>query len=345
MKSRIKFFLIFLILSSCLLLFMTNLLFKLYFDRNDLPKNHIELTYSDIDTDKYPRREKSFYSGKNLLQGYLYGENNTNGIIVFAHGIESGADTYLNMVTYFVDQGWQVFAFDGTGTRRSTGRGIRGLVQTKLDIRAALSYLNSDEKTKEMSKMLLGHSMGGYAVTSVLDEEIDVDAVVSIAAFNSPNGVMFYQAKKILGPLAYLTYPFITLQNFIIFGEESSQTAIDGINTSGIPNLIIYGTGDEIVPHNQVGLFADRDKLTNSNAHFLEISEDSRKHHATIWLSAGAAAYSLEIFEAYDELKKEYGLDIPDNVFQERLGEIDKAKMYEIDEELMKQINDFYLNK
>lgn len=58
----------------------------------------------------------SFKSGDNNLRGYLYGQGQDQGLVVVAHGLGGGADSYLPQITYFVDQGWRVFAYDATGS-------------------------------------------------------------------------------------------------------------------------------------------------------------------------------------------------------------------------------------
>ena len=68
----------------------------------------------DYYADRYPRREVSFLSGKNRLKGYVYGEDNKKALLVFCHGIWSGPEEYLMMLTWFVDQGYQVFTYSNT---------------------------------------------------------------------------------------------------------------------------------------------------------------------------------------------------------------------------------------
>ena len=50
------------------------------------------LRYEDV-KDQYERELFSFASGENTLQGYLYGAENTKGLVVFSHGIGGGASS------------------------------------------------------------------------------------------------------------------------------------------------------------------------------------------------------------------------------------------------------------
>lgn len=85
------------------------------FPRYDRPDMSVSagLRYEDIEAD-YPRDLVSFKSGDNLLQGYVYGSGQDRGLVVLAHGIGGGADSYLSQISYFVDQGWCVFAYDAS---------------------------------------------------------------------------------------------------------------------------------------------------------------------------------------------------------------------------------------
>ena len=71
--------------------------------------------------EEFPRRSVSFYSGKNKLQGYVYGEEKQKGLVVFSHGILSGHEDYLGAILELVKRGWTVFAFDNTGSAESEG--------------------------------------------------------------------------------------------------------------------------------------------------------------------------------------------------------------------------------
>ncbi|WP_447459445.1 alpha/beta hydrolase [Streptococcus ovis] len=325
-------------------LFLATLFFSIYFDRNDLRADHLEISYSSIPKEEYPREQFQFFSGKNILTGYLYNGNSKKGVIIFAHGIEGGADTYLTSIMYFVDQGWSVFAFDGTGTRTSTGIGIRGLSQTKLDVKSALCFLEEHVRFKDIPKLLYGHSMGGYAVTAILSEDINVDAVVSLAPFNSPNQLMLYQSNKIIGPLAYLEFPFLTLQNRFVFGNDANTIAVESINNTNIPILVIFGSEDEVIPAEQVGIYAFKDEITNSQVVFLEVDEEFRNKHMTLWLTQEAAEYALYIWSQYAKLKDKFGGEVPEKEFEKFYNRVDLWKMSEVDEKLMATISQFYEN-
>jgi len=328
----------------CASLVVTAALFHQVFGRNDLNVNEISLNYSDIDSNKYPRDTITFQSGKTSLKGYIYNAGNTaEGLILIAHGIASGADSYLPEIMYFIDSGWCVFAFDGTGTRTSDGKGIRGLPQTKLDVRAALDYINSNAALKDYPIVLYGHSMGGYAVTSILgDKRSDISAVVSVSAFNSPLDMMYRQARGIVGGYANIEYPFIALYETILFGKDANTTAVDGINATDTPVMIVYGTADDVVCYDTVAIAAFREKITNLNVVFYECDIEYRNGHDTIQLTREAAQYLVAKREELSALHTQYGKTLPTAEWAAFYEGIDHILMNEVDTDYMQAVVDFF---
>lgn len=136
--SIIGFVLIFSILSMIVVSIIYNGQFPRY-DRHDSTIT-AGLRYEDLET-VYPRSLVSFKSGNNTLQGYIYGQNQNQGLVVVAHGLGGGADSYLSQITYFVDQGWQVFAYDATGSFDSEGKTTKGFPQALIDLEIGRAHV------------------------------------------------------------------------------------------------------------------------------------------------------------------------------------------------------------
>ena len=81
--------------------------------------------------------------------------------------------------------GLRVFSFDYTGCYGSAGRSCRGFPQAADDLRAALRFLEENGRFGSRRLVLLGHSMGGYAVCCALPGS-RVDAAVCIGGVNGP---------------------------------------------------------------------------------------------------------------------------------------------------------------
>jgi Lysophospholipase len=344
LTSWVKFITIALLVFSVASMVLMALLFRLYFGRSELKPDEIALNYNDINPIKYPRKTIKFDSNGNFLRGYIYGEDNRNGLIIYAHGIYSGADSFLAETLYFVDNGWCVFAFDGTGSRESEGKGIGGLPQGKVDVEAALDYISNDDILSKLPVILYGHSMGGYGVASALNNRADeVSAVICNAAFNSPMDTMYYQIKNVAKFIAVVEYPFIWLYQRSVYGKDFDITAVDGINASNTPILIIYSESDTTIPYDEIGIYAYRDSITNQSVVFKSL-DTQYDGHTTVLLSEESGKYSTEQWEALYELRDSYGSDIPEVILSEFIDSIDKSKMSELNLTRMEFINNFMID-
>jgi pimeloyl-ACP methyl ester carboxylesterase len=219
--------------------------------------------WKEKDPIKYSREEVYFNSGGNKLQGFIYGRENTNGLVVISEGLGATADDYLPMIMYFVDKDWRVFAFNNTGVGGSEGESIRGLTQSVIDLDAALTYIEKSGRFNGLSVMLAGHSWGGYGVCAVLHYNYDVKAVVSFAGFNSSSEIFQEQGVSMAGGWYYMLKPQMWAIEKQLFGDTANLSAVDGINKSGIPVMIVHCSNDETIPANTTSIYAHRAKITN----------------------------------------------------------------------------------
>lgn len=103
-----------------------------------------------------------FSSGRNRLTGYFWNETGTQGLLVFAHGMGTDVAYYLPEIHHFAAQGYKIFAFEYSGYKGSSGK-FFGFPQTVIDLKNALDF--ADDGSQPV--LLLGHSMGAYAVCAV----------------------------------------------------------------------------------------------------------------------------------------------------------------------------------
>ena len=314
--------------------------FHFMFARRDSVREYVRIDYSLIDTGQYTRRAVSFLSGENTLKGYLYGEQNKNGLIIIAPGISSDADAHLAEIMSFVDSGYTVLAYDATGTFESEGESRIGLQQSKRDLLAAIDFAADDSVTRDMPVFLYGHSLGAYAAAAAL-EQTDVEAAICLSGFDSPVGTMYGTAKGYVGFLADIEYPFLYLQNFIVFGGDADTRAVDGVNSGDTPVLICYGSGDKVIPY-ELSMYSHESELRNPNAHCELIEDEYRNGHSYMWLSHDAARYVAELQDELDDLSQACGGEVPDSVLEDFYSGVDAERATKTDGEFIGEVCDFF---
>ena len=284
-------------------------------------------TYDRIDTNKYKREILSIKSADNTLAGYLYGQGNTQGLIVISPGHRDASDIKLPEITYFVDKGWMVLCFDYTGCYASEGNSMIGYVQASKDLDAVLDYIEIDHRFENLPVALFGHSLGAYASASVLNYKHNITAVVAASGFDDPTEQWDYSVKRSTGVFGNILSPYSKILMNLKFGEMSHFSAIEGINSTEIPVLLMQGTTD-IFYGNVSSIYEHRDKITNSNCTLRLMNKENHHGHYDYFLSDKAIAYRKKIKN--DKTTKKQG--------------IDKFLYIEHNDEIMNYINEFYLN-
>jgi alpha-beta hydrolase superfamily lysophospholipase len=338
--SIVGFILLFSIISMIIVMFIYNGQFPRY-DRHDTTVT-AGLRYEDLKA-QYPRSLVNFKSGDNRLQGYVYGQDQEQGLVVVAHGIGGGADSYLSQITYFVDEGWRVFAYDATGSFDSEGKTTKGFPQALIDLDAALTYINTQEEFAGLPILLFGHSWGGYAVANVLHYDYDIAGVATIAGANSPMEMIIEEGRNMMGGFINIEYPYLWLYQRLLFGETASLNAVDAINRGDVPVLIVHGTEDEFVAYEGSSIISKIDAITNPNVKTLSLNKPGHSGHNNLFRSNAAMDYIDEINIKYRKLYDQYEQNIPYEVNQDFYSEVDRDLAQDINRGLMDEIQAFFL--
>lgn len=290
--------------------------------------------YADV-ADELPREEVDFPRGDRTLHGYYYKAKGTaRGVIVVACGIGRNGDAHLAETVCFTDNGWDVFAYDGTGLGKSGGDSVIGLSQARVDLIAAIDWVS--EAHAGLPQVVYGHSAGAYAAAAALADR-DVAAAICISAFDTPVEEMHLVARRYVGFLADVELPFLRLQNWLTFGDGGSISASETINSVDTPVLIWYGADDDIIPA-EASVISRSETISNPNAEFVRADDGG---HSDAWLSDTAAAYTTQIMARYNAMADEYGGDVPDQVMSDFTDAIDYDRANELDIEFMYAVLDF----
>ncbi len=292
--------------------------------------------------DDYFRRPVSFTSGKNTLEGWIYEAVNPKGTIVFAHGIGGGHENYISLILGMVDRGWQVFAYDATGSCASEGDGTVGLVQSALDLDKALTFAENDPELSGLPLFVMGHSWGGYASAAVLNFRHDVKAVVSMSGYYKATAQLFETSHAMFGGWAYLLQPFVAVANFFTFGRYAGLSAVDGINKSGIPVLVTHGTEDEMIGFDTSSIISQQKKITNPSVQYFVYDQEGRNRHSTFMNTEEKIAYAAQMNSILDQMREDYGGDIPDDILIPWFDNLDKDILNQTHAQVMDMADQFF---
>jgi len=284
----------------------------------------------------------AFYSGENLLQGRLYAADNPEGLVVISHGMGGGEGSYLAEALYFMEHGYQVLAYSNTGCWDSEGKTCVGLSQSVLDLDAALTWVESESRFDGVPVYLYGHSWGGYAVAAIFHFDHPIAASASVAGFNDPMTMIMEWGQSMLGPAIYLEFPFILLNQRLTFGDILDLTAVDAINSTDTPILVIHGDGDQTVSFDKAGIIASREQITNPNVRFKVCGGEGQNGHNNLFYARDALAYVEEKNKAYDAIYERYDGEIPEDVRREYYANVDKSLANKLDPDFMGEVLAFY---
>ena len=311
------------------------------FARTSRQEYTTHLYYRDAE-DRYEREAVSFLSGENRLRGHLYGAGNPEGLVVISHGLGGGEESYLAEAFYFVDHGYQVLCYSNTGCWDSEGKNCVGLCQSVLDLDAALTWVEGESRFDGVPVFLYGHSWGGYAVTAILQFGHDVAASASVAGFNDPMTMIVEWGEGMIGPVVYLEYPFIWINQRLTFGDTLGLRAVDAINATDTPVLILHGDGDTTVSYDHASIISARDEITNPNVEYIVRSKPQQNGHNSLFQSLDSIRYVEELQKEYDEIYERYSGEIPEEVLREFYEPVDKFRATAVDEEFMVSVAAFY---
>jgi len=324
---------------------LTNKTYSYAFSRiEEVPDNefHTYITWKDIDQNKYPRENVFFNSSGNLLQGFIYGAANNNGLVIISQGMGNTADHYLQLIMYFVDKGWRVFSYNNTGVSGSEGEGVRGLTQSLFDLDAALTYISNKNELNSLPIMLVGHSWGGFAACTILNYDRNIKAVVSFAGFNNGNEVINNHGTLKTGKIFNLFSNNINDIEYRMFGDVSKLTAVDGINNAGIPVLIVQSSDDDVIFAETTSIYAYRDRITNPLIEIVFLEGEDAVGHEFVFCSKGQREYIKWANESWKLYKSKNRRASKQRWAEENNFDVFKAN--ELNIELMDRINKLFEN-
>ena len=249
-------------------------------------------------------REEFFYrAGASTLKGYFYPNSKSDKLMVIVHGYRSGADDFLPLIKEFLQNGYNVFSYDSTGTYDSKGASLIGACQFLVDLDNTLNYIENNEKFNKFSLYLTGHSLGGYAVLSILSLHKNVKGCLAYAPVNNGALLMEKTARAYLGIVVSIHKPFLDIIQKCIFGKYVNFTGVKGINSIDIPIMVVQGVNDKIVGRKNISVNSYKKEIKNKKVVFISVTGENGGH-SEIWHSIRAVKYKREVDEKMKKLSK-----------------------------------------
>ena len=283
-----------------------------FFGRYERPDYNLTpgLINYDFYKSSLKRELMKFKSKDATLQGYFYENESSKDLILLAHGFHAGADDFLPHIAYLVQKGYSVFTYDMSGTYDSTGRGTIGFCQWLVDCDYAVKFVQSDRKLRKLNLYLLGHSCGGYAVSSVLALKRHIKACAAISAPNNGYTLLLEKGTQYAGEFASQGVPkdFLDSYQKKLFGKYIEYSGVRGVNSSKVPTFIAHGMEDEVIDFDLQSLISHRDELTNKNVKFY-FGTGSHAKHTSILFSDRANELQERYEKSLKVIKKEYKKD------------------------------------
>lgn len=301
------------------------------------------MAYSVRDFEGLKVTECTFPSNNGqLLAGYQYSKENqlVKGIVVIAHGLGGGQNTYMDAADYFTSNGYFVFAYDATGNDNSEGESVGGLPQGIIDLDFALRYVKQADQYQNLPIVLFGHSWGGYSAGSVLNCHEDVKAAVLVAGFDYSADLFKQQGEAIIGSGINLFMPYISLYERLKFGKYAAYTAVDGFANSDAGIMVIHSKDDTtVLPKNGYDKFH---KIYGNSSRFKFIEYEDRGHN-DVYYSEASRHYKEQLNKEYTAYVEANGGKYNAKIKAEFMKKNrDKSKCCEFDYDLMRRILEFY---
>lgn len=242
----------------------------------------------------------TFSNGKKQLVGYLWNESGTRGLIVLAHGMGTSVSYHLPEIRHFADAGYKVFAFEYSGYGKSSGH-FYGFPQAVSDLKSAIAFINNST----LPVILLGHSMGGYAVCAVSQcLSRPVGAIVAYAPFYS-SGEAIAEMTRGMPKWGQLLRFLILPVQYVLFGARHSLNGVNGLRSANAPALILQGSRDDEVRCTGCSMYAHRGELADSHADFRLIEAEDSSEHMTVIRKKGTRCLNADTLQIVDSFLDE----------------------------------------
>ncbi len=230
------------------------------------------------------RKSFSYKCGENKLTGYLYSDGICeNGLVVLAPGFKAESIEYEGVIYAFLQEGFDVFSFNSTGHGNSEGDSSVGFPQIIKDLETTMDFISADKNFDYKDIFLFGHSRGAYGVCCVANNYSNISAIAAVNGMDTSMDAIMAYSTSLVGGIAYSNYPFLSMYENMVFGSDlSGCSAVEEINKSNIPVLVIQSSADDQIPAYKYSIYSHRKEITSENIEYLLYTKDGSNGHISI---------------------------------------------------------------
>ena len=221
-----------------------------------------------------------FKDGKNTLRGYLYhkGDYDDKKIIIYAHGMFSNHNAYMQDICYFAERGYLVLGFNYLGVSDSDGKNLKAFGSSIEGVDAAINYVKSQDDLKDKDIYVVGHSWGCFATCNIVKFHPEIKGIAALAPFVSVYKIVRCSLPK---AIRFIT-PMVTLIDFVCGGKYSRCNSIKSLNGYKGKALLIQSTDDLVVNYDKAGVGLIKNKATNKNIIYQIEENKGHQPHYTL---------------------------------------------------------------
>ena len=187
--------------------------------------------------------------GKRLFGWFIAATGNVPApAVAVLHGWGGNAEMMLPLAAPLHGAGFAVLLFDARNHGRSDADSFSSMPRFAEDLEHALEWLARQPGVDAGKLAALGHSVGGAAAILAASRRRSLAAVVSIAAFAHPHGMM----RRLLGshhiPYVPLGWYVLRYVQHVIGHRFSDIAPCNTIREVRCPVLLVHGAEDATVP-------------------------------------------------------------------------------------------------
>jgi len=192
--------------------------------------------------------------------------------LIVLHGWGGNSEMMLPVADPFYRAGYALLFIDARNHGASDSDSFSSLPRFAEDLESALDWLQQQPETDPGRIGLIGHSLGAAAALLLASRRRDVAAVVSLASFAHPEGVMrrYLAARSVpFVPFGWYTLRYVQRVIGHRFNDIAPQNII---RKTTCPVLLAHGREDTKVPVEDAHLILAR--AGNENTQLLLVAGD-----------------------------------------------------------------------